>query len=415
MAGTIEPADGYVLNVRPDTGDQSLTVMPDIDTKMHKVAGINAPITFILKKFRTMEATQMAFSYFERKQLPRFDYVATANVAAGTSVVVGHGEYFTRNCKCINERTGEQFVVRSISSDTLTVVRGYGTTEAANMNVGDVIRILQHMASEGQKMADINHVKPEQISNYCQINRTSIGITHIADIQKLWVGDEYKDAMQAALEIHAVKQEEDFLYSQYKKGSYDQSSATLIGGFGSDTAAADWSTRGIKEHMLSYATSDRFVSINGTLTLRDWLDKIIEPFMRRGSEQKVLFVPPVVGQAMDFWKYGKTQMVTKDKEFNLNATVWEIFGGRRVMLIPHNGLAAPSVTSGVPTKGSVCIGFDMAPQYSPVFKQLEKSHVRQITLADGTDAKAAEIYGIAGLQMHDCNNHIWVEGITDYA
>lgn len=415
MAGTIEPADGYVLNVRPDTGDQSDTVMPDIDTKVHKVAGQNAPITYVLKKFRTKEVSQMEFKYFEKKQIPRYDPVATATTAAATTVVVTHGEYFGRNFLCHNERTHENFIVRSISSDTLTIVRGYGTTAAQPFEVGDMIRILGHMASEGQKMADIQFVKPELISNYCSINRRSTGITHIADIQKLWAGDQWKDALAEDLEMYGILEEERFLYSEPKKGSYDQSSATLIGGFGSDTAAADWATRGIRSHMENYATAERFVSISGTLTLKDWLDKIVEPFMRRGSEQKVMFVPSVVGRAMDWWKYGKTEMVTKDKEFNLNATVWEIFGGKRLMLIPHNGLDAPISGTGVAAHGAVCIGLDMGEKYTPEYRQLEKTHVRPITLADGADAKAAELYGISGLQMHDCNNHIWVDGITDYA
>ena len=222
-------------------------------------------------------------------------------------------------------------------------------------------------------------------------------------------GDCWDQEVKDKTEMFALYEYEKFLHGERYKGTVSQTSNN-IGGLGSDTAAVDWVTGGMRWHAEQYATADRFVKVNGTITWDYFLEKVIYPFTERGSNQKGLFIPSIVGQLMDKVMYGKLEILPKDKDMNLDVAVWTIFGGQTVTLFLDRGLNVPPTTG--PSNGSIILGLDFAGPNSPAYMQFEKTHVREITLADGTDGKAAEIYNIAGLMAPDFNNHIWVEGIT---
>lgn len=418
MSGTITPASGYATAAHVDTGNQFTTAMvgtvaPDVDSKMHYIAGQNATMMAELKKMRTLPVTQMRYDYFEKKQMPRFTTITADCLAAATTVAVatGTGAYIGRNFLIKNERTMDLAIVRVITTDTITtMVRAGGTTVAQDWIKGDTIRILGPMPSEGQKMQDTWSIKPEQIYNYCGIHKVSMAISHIADKQKLYTGSQWDQEVKDKTEMFALYEYEKFLHGERYRGTVDQSAAANIGGLGSDPTAVDWITGGMRWHAEQYATADRFVKVNGTLTWDYFLEKIIYPFTERGSNQKGLFIPSIVGQLMDKVKYGKLEILPKDKDMNIDIAVWTIFGGQTVTLFLDRGLNVPPTTG--PSSGSIILGLDFAGPNSPAYMQFEKTHVREITLADGTDGKAAELYNIAGLMAPDFNNHIWVEGIT---
>lgn len=417
MSGTINPASGYVTAAHVDSGNQFTTamagtVMPDVDQKMHYIAGQNATLMAELKKMRTLPVTQMRFDYFEKHQMPRYTTLAAGCTAAATTVAVatGTGVYIGRNFLIKNERTHDLALVRVMTTDTITtMVRTIGDTTAQPWISGDTIRILGPVPSEGQKMQDTWSVKPEQVYNYCGIHKVSMAISHIADIQKLYTGKQWDQEVKDKTEMFALYEYEKFLHGERYKGTVSQTSAN-IGGLGSDTAAVDWVTGGMRWHAEQYATADRFVKVNGTLTWDYFLEKIIYPYTQRGSNQKGLFIPSLVGQLMDKIKYGKLEILPKDKDLNLDIAVWTIFGGQSVTLFLDRGLNVPPTTA--PSSGSIVLGLDFGGPNSPAYMQMEKTHVRPITLADGTDGKAAELYNIAGLMAPDFNNHIWAEGIT---
>ena len=417
MSGTITPASGYATALHVDSGNQFTTapagtVMPDVDSKMHYIAGQNATMMAELKKMRTLPVGQMRFDYFEKKQMPRYTTITgnVASTATTANVATGTGAYIGRNFLIKNERAQDMAIVRVMTTDAITtMVRSFGTTPPQAWLAGDTIRILGPVPSEGQKMQDTWSIKPEQIYNYCGIHKVSMSITHIADKQKLYTGSQWDQEVKDKTEMFALYEYEKFLHGERYKGTVSQTSNN-IGGLGSDTAAVDWVTGGMRWHAEQYATADRFVKVNGTITWDYFLEKVIYPFTERGSNQKGLFIPSIVGQLMDKVKYGKLEILPKDKDMNLDVAVWTIFGGQTVTLFLDRGLNVPPTTG--PSNGSIILGLDFAGPNSPAYMQFEKTHVREITLADGTDGKAAEIYNIAGLMAPDFNNHIWVEGIT---
>src|SRR5215212_57923 len=72
------------------------------------------------------------FSWLEARSKPRYDRVNNgAGYASGaTSIVVDNGAYFAQHDQVLISRTNEQIRVDAVSTNTLTVARGIGSTAA---------------------------------------------------------------------------------------------------------------------------------------------------------------------------------------------------------------------------------------------------------------------------------------------
>lgn len=83
-----------------------------------------APFTVLLKNLNSASVIDATFKILQEQPQPWSDALNGAVTAVATSWVVDHGSYFKANDLVKNERTGEVVKVSSVSSNTLTVVRG---------------------------------------------------------------------------------------------------------------------------------------------------------------------------------------------------------------------------------------------------------------------------------------------------
>lgn len=114
----------------------------------------------------------------------------TVSVATGHGVRFRVGTLFTLNVAGFTE----VMQVTAISTDDLTVVRGYGSTTAQAGTAGttDPIRIIAHPAQEGQDApADESKVRTK-VTNYTQIFQKGISVSHtMRSVLQAGVADEY--------------------------------------------------------------------------------------------------------------------------------------------------------------------------------------------------------------------------------
>lgn len=421
--GTIAPADGY-LTAGPvqeaDVNDVGQIVVDDV---IANIMPEGYPSFMFLKKLRSVQGEwgkDGKLYHYQRKSLPRsFVQVTDAVAAATTTWDVDHGEYVQRNVVYQNRRTKEQVIFRQVvSGDTVVgAARGYGTTAAAVINAGDVWERIDGVSAEGQKMMDTFFIKPEEIWNYFNTQRISVGITGHASLMKLVTNGNINslDAeLRQKMEVYAVDANARFLRGQRKTGTYDASSANHIGAFGSPTAAKDWQGDGFIEQMEANATAEHCLSLNGAISEETMLEDIIEPWIyRAGVGDQLLGIGcKYIMQMLTRSKIKRLEVRNPDEMFNWQVTVYEV-GAKKITFMYDPALDPPP--SGTGHDGGMFIGLDLTPSHSPYISRIMPATVVPVTLADGAHAKASEIMGIWTAIVKDPNNHMFVDQITGFA
>ncbi len=159
-------------------------------------------------------ATETAHSWMEDALNPNTATCAealdssetTLDVAAGHGVRFKVGTLFKLNVPGVTE----VMQVTAISSDALTIVRGYGSTtgEAGTVGTADEIIIISHPAQESQDPPADESRARTKVTNYTQIFQRGIQISHtLRSVNQAGVSDEF--AYQIARRMEEMYRELD--------------------------------------------------------------------------------------------------------------------------------------------------------------------------------------------------------------
>lgn len=150
------------------------------------------------------EATETTHSWMEDSL--NANSATTPNTAAGyldasetsLDVTTGHGARFRIGTLFRDEAAGKTEVmqVTAISTDTLTIVRGYGSTSGethgTSPSTGFTIRIIAHTNQEGQDPPADTSKARTKVSNYTQIFQYGINVSHtMRSVLQAGVADEF--------------------------------------------------------------------------------------------------------------------------------------------------------------------------------------------------------------------------------
>jgi hypothetical protein len=144
----------------------------DIKDRVLELQPNTTPFVILADKLPSKVAVNPQFSWFEEDLEPRYSATsgAVTNVATAVPVTAGQGAWFAQHDMVFVPRTGEMFRVVSIATDTLTVVRGVGSTATA-MNSGEELLITGSAQPEGDTSKPARSGVPTQVTNYTQIFR----------------------------------------------------------------------------------------------------------------------------------------------------------------------------------------------------------------------------------------------------
>lgn len=131
-----------------------------------------APLTLLSKRASKKATVNPQFKWLQDVLAPRFDAINFgAGYAAGaTSVVVDNGSYFAEHDLVEVTRTRELMRVTAVATNTLTVVRGVGSTAAAIVD-NDELLIIGSAQPEGDTSKPARSDNPTSATNYTQIFR----------------------------------------------------------------------------------------------------------------------------------------------------------------------------------------------------------------------------------------------------
>ena len=143
--------------------------------------------------------------------------VATASAAGSGTVVVGSAAHLVKWMIGINTRTGEQIFIISITSNTLTVTRSYGTTPTAAMVAGDTLVFLGTALEEGSAAGQMRMRGTDSFTLYCQLFEHLFGATDLTAL-RAYRGQGELDRLteQGVLEFKRMRQRTFLLGEPYK-------------------------------------------------------------------------------------------------------------------------------------------------------------------------------------------------------
>jgi hypothetical protein len=123
--------------------------------------------------------SQYKYDVLSLDQFPRGSEVLTAALAGDVSIVLasGEGDKVQANALLINLRTDESIYVTGVSTDTLTVERGFGGTTPQAVNVGDILLFTRAVFQDGTGKGAFKSVKTATDYNYTEILKTGVAFT----------------------------------------------------------------------------------------------------------------------------------------------------------------------------------------------------------------------------------------------
>jgi hypothetical protein len=240
-----------------------------------------------------------------------------AGYASGaTSVVVDNGPLFAVDDLVKVPRTAEVVQVTGVSTNTLTVVRGIGSTTAAALVDNDPLYIIGTAAEEGSRSEVARSESPVVQTNYTQIFK------HSVEASGTWMSSSNNSTPH------------DFPWQKRKsmiEHLKDIEGAFLFGGPGEATGPNGKKQRSTGG-LLYYMTANNQAA-GGTWTLAS-VNTFIRTITRYGSRSKTFFVSALVASVLDTLSQNKMQTRVGDDTFGVKILTYQTNLGE-LKIVPH--------------------------------------------------------------------------------
>lgn len=278
-----------------------------------------APLITLTKRLATETTYNPIFHWLEDDLVARWDAVNQVDeTAVSTSVVVDNGDLFNVGDIIKVPRTGEVMRVTAISTNTLTVVRGYGTTAAALLVDNDPLVIIGNAFKEGSLAATPKTGLTSTVFNYTQIFKTSVQVSKTQEASKLYGGS-------------------DRTYQRKKKGIEHATDLERAAWFGekSETVNGEEIIR-TTGGVLSFIESTSTVyDASNALTEDNFEKEFLENLFRYGSDKKTMFCSSRVISVINSWGRNKLETVVGEDTYGLSIMKY-ISAHGELLLVKHH-------------------------------------------------------------------------------
>lgn len=284
-----------VGGVRDTANIQAQKIVVDMSDDIALLQPNESPFMSFLKiaKRSVKAAHNPKFEWLEDDLLPRWDAVNNGSGynASATAIVVDNGLYFTPGDVIKVPRTGEALLVTAadVGTNTLTVVRGYGTTAAAAINDNDPIVIIGNANAEGSGTREIRSTKEVPVYNYTQIFKTPFGVTNTENATKMYGGKDLSYQQMKGGVQHKIDMARAFMFGERK---YEVSSGK---------------PRRTTGGLLSFLNKNNYDAA-GTLTQSEFDNNVAETIFKYGSKEKIILCSARFISVVNGWAQGKLQV-----------------------------------------------------------------------------------------------------------
>jgi hypothetical protein len=271
------------------------------------------------------------FNWLEDALLGNYTLKNGANAStSNTSMVVDDGSIFRNYDIVKNMTTGEVMLVTGVTSNTLTVVRGYGSSSAVNVGDDDEFLIIGNAQEENADGRAVKSTQEADCYNYTQIFRTPISLSGTEAASKLYGGkDRGYQRMKAGIE-HA----RDIAYSMYfgEKKLDTENTNTVRRTMG-----------GVVEFLTTASQTQAFAA-NGThLNYANFDSLVAQKAFTYGSSEKLLICGPKLAAMVNSW--AMSDLITNVKEETYGMNVKKLMTSYGVMNVVYDPILATNTVS----------------------------------------------------------------------
>ena len=254
----------------------------DMDDRISELEPNNAPFVHLLRKLNKKGAINPEVRWLEQVSMPRFDTFSASATSAATALGVTNAAYFRVGDGVRITETGEFIQITGVSASSIGANRGIGGTTAASATSAAGLYIVNNANAEGASLRTIKTVKLTQQNNYCQIIRTPFGVTGTEMATKMY--GQYANDRVRLQRVQGLEHERAI-------------EATLFWGAKKEDVTTSGAPVRFAGGMFEYISTN-VTNVAGTLT-RASFETFLRSGFRYGSEEKWLFVSPLVNAALD--------------------------------------------------------------------------------------------------------------------
>lgn len=283
--------ENFLQTQRPQNWRQTMLLLYPNSAEIAK-----APLTALTSLMKSESTDDPSFHWFQ-KTLDARRFKINANVGAADATLTIDATY--TNGPGTNpavatmlkqgdviwvEQTGEFCRVSAdpSASNTIPVTRGVGgstATAIANINAAGVnpfVNVVGSAFEEGSLAPTGVNMDPVELNNYCQIFRSTLGITRTAQKTRLRTGDAVTEAKRECLEYFSIDMERAFWFNGNKQ-------LTTVNG------EPCRFTAGLLSQIKAGAPNNVVAAPPGGLITMDWIEQNLEIAFRYGSSEKMMF------------------------------------------------------------------------------------------------------------------------------
>lgn len=295
-----------MINAVRSTGNvTALRRVVDIAKKIDVLEPDSAPLLTLTKKMSKKVAINPKINWLEEASLTKADTVnySTNYTSGATEIRVDNVSYFRAGDVVKDVSTGEQLLVTALAgTDSLTVLRAWGSTSATTISDGEYLAIIGNANEEFATKRVPKISDQTEKTNYLQIFRTPFGISRTADNSEMYGGKDLAHQRMMQLIEHEKEIERAMWFGEPKEYTSGTHPRRATGG-------------------VDYWISTNGTDANGTLTETEFEDFLRTGF-RYGSKTKWLFASPLIIQAINSWAKDNIQIMPKEKTFGINLAQW---------------------------------------------------------------------------------------------
>lgn len=270
----------------------------DIGSRIALLDADQTPFLALTNKTQNERCISPKFTNYEDTMQARTDQV-NGTTGTGTSVVVDNGGRFNVEDLVLVPRTKELMRVTAISTNTLTVTRGVGSTAVALVD-DDPLYIVGSAAMEGDVSKQARSDTPSAVINYTQIFKDPV------------------DESGTALSSDFVTEPHDWDYQKDKKGKEHASRQERSAWFGRPSESGTPAVR-TTGGFFHFQGSTNAVDAGGSWTESE-LWAAAPSLFRYGSKRKIAFAGSIPLGVVSQWANGKVQLHLGDSALGLETT-----------------------------------------------------------------------------------------------
>jgi hypothetical protein len=280
-----------------------------MDEDIFLLDGEAAPLVLLTSMVSKKSVSNPEYKWMEDERIPTLSAVNGAFSSTATDLLVDAGGYFREDGLAKIQRTGEVVLIGTVSTNTLSVTRSYGGTDAAAILDNDSIISLGSVFAEGSTSPDPKTTKKVSAYNYTEIVRNSIEFTETQLASDLYGPADLAYQQRKCGVEHAIDIENKLWFGERVEAGVGTGIRRSTGGLDEIISTNDSNFGGIFNMVTFFGFA--------------------EDLFRYGSGSKVMFAAPSVVSNISLEAINYLEIMRKEDTFGLDI---------KKLLTPHGSL-----------------------------------------------------------------------------